>query len=111
MRTAALRLALERGPDNLRVGDIAEEPASPLDLVERSGKIDRTSARVLAASVAAGTRVALQEWLGSIGTPSSSGLVIPTGSLPELLRAAPAARTSLDSHPRSLPSTVVPAVN
>jgi AcrR family transcriptional regulator len=186
LRTAALRLALERGPDNLRVDDIAEaagvsprtynnyfssreqaivagitaeresrvalsvaarppetrlsdavidavveqhtDPAHPdrdamllittspalrsayaetattmeeplADaIVERSGSIDRTTARVLAASVAAATRVALQEWLRSTGTPSSSGLVVPTASLPELLRAALAPlRVALDS--------------
>lgn len=74
-----------------------EEPLADA-IVARCGNIDRTTARVLAASVAAGTRVALQEWLHSIGTPSSSGLVIPTGSLPQLLRAALAPlRVALDS--------------
>jgi AcrR family transcriptional regulator len=74
-----------------------EEPLADA-IVARSGNIDRTTARVLAASVAAGTRVAVQEWLCSIGTSSSSGLVIPIGSLPELLRAALAPlRVALDS--------------
>jgi AcrR family transcriptional regulator len=186
LRTAALRLALERGPDNLRVDDIAEaagvsprtynnyfasreqaivagitaerearvalsvaarppgtrlsdavidavveqhtdqahpdrngmllittsralrtayvEAAATMEepladaIIERSGNIDRTTARVLAAGVAAATRVALQEWLRSTDPPSNSGLVIPTGSLPELLRAALAPlRVALDS--------------
>jgi AcrR family transcriptional regulator len=74
-----------------------EEPLADA-IVERSGSIDRTTARVLAASVAAATRVALQEWLCSIATPSSSALVIPAGSLPDLLRAALAPlRVALDS--------------
>jgi AcrR family transcriptional regulator len=73
-----------------------EEPLADA-IVERSGNSDRTTARVLAASVAAATRVALQEWLRSAGT-SSSGLVIPAGSLPDLLRAALAPlRVALDS--------------
>jgi AcrR family transcriptional regulator len=186
LRTAALRLALERGPDNLRVDDIAEaagvsprtynnyfssreqaivagitaerearvalsvvsrppetrlsdavidavveqhcDPAHPdrdgmllimtspalrtvyvqtattmeeplADaIIVHSGSIDRTTARVLAASVAAATRIALQEWLRSTDAASSSGLVVPTGSLPELLRAALAPlRVALDS--------------
>ena len=186
LRSAALRLALERGPDNLRVDDIAEaagvsprtynnyftsreqaivagitaerearvarsvaarppgtrlsdavieavveqhsdpghrdrdamllittnralrtayvEAAAMMEepladaIAQRCGNIDRTTARVLAASVAAATRVALQEWLRSTGTPSNSGLVIPTGALPELLRAAlTPLRAALDS--------------
>jgi AcrR family transcriptional regulator len=186
LRTAALRLALERGPDNLRVDDIAEAagvsprtynnyfssreqaivagitaerearvalsivnrppetrlsdavidavveqhtgPAHPDHdgmllimtspalrtvyvqtattmeepladaIIEHSGSIDRTTARVLAASVAAATRIALQEWLRSTDATPSSGLVVPTGSLPELLRAALAPlRVALDS--------------
>lgn len=74
-----------------------EEPLADA-IVERSGNIDRTTARVLAASVAAATRVALQEWLHVAGTSSSSGLVIPAGSLPDLLRAALAPlRVALDA--------------
>lgn len=177
LRAAALRLALERGPENLRVDDIAEaagvsprtynnyfasreqaivagvtaeregrvaaavaqrpsgtgladavidavvehytEPAHPdarglllvtttpalrsayLDTVttieeplaaaiaERGRGVDRMTARVLAAGVAAATRVALHEWLGVAGgRAGGSGLVVPSGSLPDLLRAA-----------------------
>ena len=74
-----------------------EEPLAGA-IIGRSGNIDRTTTRVLAAGVAAATRVALQEWLRSTDPPSNSGLVIPTGSLPELLRAALAPlRVALDS--------------
>lgn len=67
-------------------------------IVERCGDVDRTTARVLAAGVAAATRVALQEWLGAAGASPSGGLVVPTGSLPELLRAALAPlRPALDA--------------
>jgi len=67
-------------------------------IVERCGDVDRTTARVLAAGVAAATRVALQEWLGAAGASPSGGLVVPTGSLPELLRTALAPlRPALDA--------------
>jgi AcrR family transcriptional regulator len=175
LREAALRLALERGPDNVRVDDIAEaagvsprtynnyfssreqaivaavtaeresrvaaavtarpahvrladalaesileqytEPrdhdelllitASPtlrdafLDTTaaiehplaaaidQRLGDTGTSAARVLAASVAAAVRIALQQWLQP---PAASlaigGLVVPSGSLPDLLRSA-----------------------
>jgi AcrR family transcriptional regulator len=42
------------------------------------------TARVLAASVAAAVRVALQQWAPAM----SGGLVVPSGSLPDLLRAS-----------------------
>ena len=177
LREAALRLALERGPDNVRVDDIAEaagvsprtynnyfssreqaivaavtaerearvaaavaaRPASvrladavteaiveqytdpgshdpgalllittrpalrdaflgtaagiedPLTAViaERIGDPDQHTARVLSASVAAAVRIALEQWVRPAGTPpAASGLVVPSGSLPELLRTA-----------------------
>ncbi|WP_063036094.1 TetR/AcrR family transcriptional regulator [Nocardia grenadensis] len=176
LRTAALRLALERGPDNVRVDDIAaaagvsprtynnyfssreeaivaavtsererrvaaavaERPTDRLaDVVidaivdqytaqgesdrdalllitthpalrtafvhtpsaiehpladaitERIGDTDPHTARVLAASVAAAVRVALQQWLQPAQTPPAiSGLVVPSGALPDLLRSA-----------------------
>ncbi|MEO3805379.1 TetR/AcrR family transcriptional regulator [Nonomuraea sp. B1E8] len=47
------------------------------------------TARVLAASVAAAVRVALEQWLQTAAAPvTTSGLVVPSGSLPDLLRAA-----------------------
>jgi AcrR family transcriptional regulator len=74
-----------------------EEPLADA-ILARARNVDGTTARVLAASVAAATRVALREWLGVTGTQSPSGLVVPTGALPELLRAALAPlRVALDS--------------
>lgn len=170
LREAALRLALERGPENVRVDDIAEaagvsprtynnyfasrdqaivaavtaeresriaaavrafdgplalavteavvgEYASPPDssrdalllittnpglraafadsasllgeslasaIAERLG--DEATGEVLAACVAAAVRVGLRRWLAE--SRSVGGLVAPSGSLPELLRAA-----------------------
>lgn len=46
------------------------------------------TARVLAAAVAAAVRVAIDRWVGRPGAASASGLVVPSGSLPDLLRAA-----------------------
>lgn len=58
-------------------------------LIDRTGDMDPLTARVLAASVGAAARVALQNWLTSAGTsPSNSGFVIPSGSLPDHMRAA-----------------------
>ena len=177
LREAALRLALERGPDNVRVDDIAESagvsprtynnyfssreqaivaavtaerdarvaaavaarPASvPLSnavieaVVEqytnpssrdpkvlllltshpslRNAFLNATAgiediltpviatrihepeeliARVLSASVAAGIRIALERWIQPSGaSPTATALVVPSGSLPELLRAS-----------------------
>lgn len=63
-------------------------------LTERLGASDPHTARVLAASVAAAVRLALEQWLhpaadsaGSAASPGPSGLVVPSGSLPDLLRA------------------------
>jgi AcrR family transcriptional regulator len=177
LREAALRLALERGPDNVRVDDIAEaagvsprtynnyfssrdqaivaavtaerearvaaavaarpasvgladavvdaivdqytDPGSPdrdvlllittrpalsdafvraaaeiehplaTAIAGRLGDTDTCAARVLAASVAAAVRIALQQWLRpAAGARSVTGLVVPSGSLPDLLRTA-----------------------
>jgi AcrR family transcriptional regulator len=56
---------------------------------ERIGDTDQHTARVLSASVAAAVRVALERWLLSAGaSPAASGLVVVSGSLPELLRAS-----------------------
>lgn len=58
-------------------------------LIERSGGMDRLTAQVLAASVGAAVKVALREWLQSTTvSPSNSGLVVPSGSLPDLMRTA-----------------------
>ncbi|MEV4294890.1 TetR/AcrR family transcriptional regulator [Microbispora rosea] len=176
LRTAALRLALERGPDNVRVDDIAEaagvsprtynnyfssreqaivaaitgerearvsaavaerpagvglaeavieaivdqytDPGEPgrdalllittrpalrdefVDaataiehplgdaIARRLGHTGGHTARVLAASVAAAVRLALRQWLQTtVASSTSSGLVLPSGSLPDLLRS------------------------
>ncbi|MCP2259237.1 transcriptional regulator, TetR family [Streptoalloteichus tenebrarius] len=176
LREAALRLALERGPDNVRVDDIAEaagvsprtynnyfssreqaivaavtaeresrvaeavaaqpdqvrladavvdaiveqytDPGEPhrdamllittrpalreafLDtaaaiehpladaISQRLGDSGPHTARVLAASVAAAVRVALEQWVRPVSTsPAASGLVVPSGSLPDLIRS------------------------
>jgi hypothetical protein len=58
-------------------------------IAERIGDTDQHTARVLSASVAAAVRVALERWLLSAGaSPAASGLVVVSGSLPELLRAS-----------------------
>lgn len=51
---------------------------------------DGPAALVLAASVAAAVRVALEQWLlrTTSHTPATAGLVVVSGSLPDLLRAA-----------------------
>ncbi|MFI9504654.1 TetR/AcrR family transcriptional regulator [Nocardia sp. NPDC052566] len=51
----------------------------------RLGETGPHTARVLAASVAAAVRIALDSWLRPTVT---GGLVVPSGALPELLRAA-----------------------
>lgn len=69
---------------------------SPLATVvaERLGETGAHTARVLAASVAAAVRIALEGWLRpagnaeATGSSGAAGLVVPSGSLPERLRAA-----------------------
>ncbi|UNT00420.1 TetR/AcrR family transcriptional regulator [Streptomyces tubbatahanensis] len=92
--------------------DAAAEIEPPLTVVvaERLTDAGAQTARVLAASVAAAVRIALEGWLrSSAGAPGASGadgaagaagaggpaeslgakgLVVPSGSLPDLLRAA-----------------------
>ncbi|GGK67148.1 TetR/AcrR family transcriptional regulator [Nocardia camponoti] len=58
-------------------------------IAERLGDTDPHTARVLAACVAAAVRVALQQWLRpAMTSPASSGLVVPSGALPDLLRTS-----------------------
>ncbi len=78
------------------------EPPLTAVIAERLGGAGtRTTARVLAASVAAAVRVALENWLrgwrrpgGGVETAEAAGgldaggLVVPAGSLPDQLRAA-----------------------
>ncbi|MEV6323663.1 helix-turn-helix domain-containing protein [Nocardia sp. NPDC051787] len=58
-------------------------------IAERLGGTDLHTARVLAAGVAAAVRVALEQWLRpTITSPATSGLVVPSGALPDLLRTS-----------------------
>ncbi|WP_459546250.1 TetR/AcrR family transcriptional regulator [Nocardia sp. X0981] len=58
-------------------------------IAERLSGTDPYSARVLAAGVAAAVRVALEQWLQpTIASPATSGLVVPSGALPDLLRTS-----------------------
>ena len=64
-----------------------------------TGDTGQLTARVLSASVAAALRIALAQWTQPASdSPSASGLVTVSGSLPELLRAALAPlRPALDA--------------
>ncbi|MCK1798665.1 TetR/AcrR family transcriptional regulator [Streptomyces sp. XM4193] len=71
------------------------EPPLAAVFTERLGEDGEQTARVLAASVAAAVRIALEGWLqpgantGAAGASGAGGgLVVPTGSLPDRLRAA-----------------------
>ncbi|NBE97086.1 TetR family transcriptional regulator [Nonomuraea sp. KC401] len=56
-------------------------------IAERLGDDDQHTARVLAASVAAAVRVAIEQWLQTAASSmTNSGLVVPSGSLADLLR-------------------------
>jgi AcrR family transcriptional regulator len=58
-------------------------------IAQRIGDTGQITARVLAASVAAAVRIALGQWTRpAAGSPSASGLVTVSGSLPDLLRTA-----------------------
>lgn len=66
----------------------AIEPPLTAAIAERLGDTASHTARILAASVAAAVRIALEGWLRPGRSASTAGLVVPTGSLPGLLRAA-----------------------
>jgi hypothetical protein len=58
-------------------------------IAARCPDIDRLTAGVLSAAVGAAAKVALRQWLQATGTPPSmTGFVVPSGSLPELVRTA-----------------------
>lgn len=58
-------------------------------LIQRITGMDPLTAQVLAVSIGAAARVAIEDWLTSASTPAlSTGFVVPTGSLPERLRTA-----------------------
>lgn len=58
-------------------------------IIGRCPGMDRMTAQVLSASIGAAAKVALRQWLQSTSaTPSMSGFVVPSGSLPDLVRTA-----------------------
>ncbi|GIJ27822.1 TetR family transcriptional regulator [Micromonospora qiuiae] len=58
-------------------------------ITERCPDVDRLTAQVLAAGLGAAAKVALRQWLQSADVaPSMPGFVVPSGSLPDLVRAA-----------------------
>lgn len=71
------------------------EPPLSAVIAERLGDTGAPTARVLAASVAAAVRIALEGWLrpagedaGAGGSFDAGGLVVPVGALSDRLRAA-----------------------
>jgi AcrR family transcriptional regulator len=60
------------------------EPPLTAAIAERLGDLAPHTVEVLAASTAAAVRIALKAWI----QPAPAGLVVPTGPLPDLLRAA-----------------------
>ncbi|MGW5422175.1 hypothetical protein [Streptomyces sp. NPDC003943] len=71
------------------------EPPLTAVITERLGDAGGHTARVLAASVAAAVRIALEGWLRPAATTeaaesfaAAAGLVVPSGSLPDQLRTA-----------------------
>jgi len=87
--------------------DTAARIGDPLTAViaGRIGDTGQHTARVLSASIAAAVRIALQEWIRPAGeVRAASELVIPSGSFPDLLRAALAplapALDAAESRPR-----------
>ncbi|RKT18986.1 TetR family transcriptional regulator [Streptomyces sp. 1114.5] len=70
------------------------EPPLTAVIAERLADAGAHTARVLAASVAAAVRIALEGWLqpagsaGAAGSFCAGGLVVPSGSLPDQLRTA-----------------------
>ncbi|MFC8418339.1 TetR/AcrR family transcriptional regulator [Streptomyces coelicoflavus] len=71
------------------------EPPLTAVIAERLGDTGAPTARVLAASVAAAVRIALEGWLrpagkdaGAVGGLDAGGLIVPVGSLSDRLRAA-----------------------
>ncbi|MEU5785726.1 TetR/AcrR family transcriptional regulator [Micromonospora lupini] len=58
-------------------------------IAQRCPGLDGLTAQVLAASVGAVARVALRQWLAAAQeVPALPGFVVPSGSLPDLVRAA-----------------------
>jgi len=95
----ALLLITTNGPLREAFLEAASGIEGPLTVVlaERLGHSEPPMARVLAASVAAAVRIALEQWLRPAAV-TPGGLLVPTGSLPDLLRAVLAPlRPALDA--------------
>jgi AcrR family transcriptional regulator len=63
------------------------EPPLTAALTERLGSSEQHTAQILSASVTAAVRIALERWLRPADTATAT-LVVPTGSLSDLLRSA-----------------------
>lgn len=83
----AVLMITTRPPLRAAFVNTATEIEHPLTeaIAERLG--DPDTAHILAASVAAAVRVALERWLEAFSR-EPGGLVVPSGSLPDLLRTA-----------------------
>lgn len=87
------------------------EPSLTAVIAERLGDAGGHTARVLAASVAAAVRIGLEGWLRPAATTAAAesfaatGLVLPSGSLPDQLRMALAplapAFDAAEQHPQA----------
>jgi AcrR family transcriptional regulator len=64
-----------------------EDPLATV-IAERLGDSGQQTAQVLSASVAAAVRIALRRWMQPSAVTPGTGLIVVSGSLPELLRAA-----------------------
>jgi AcrR family transcriptional regulator len=75
-------------------------------IASRPGDTDDYTAHVLAASVAAAIHIALERWMRPASTsPTTPRLVLPPGSLPELLRSATRTATTRARHRRETTTT------
>jgi AcrR family transcriptional regulator len=85
-RDALLLITTRKGLRNafLDAASAVEDPLADA-IARRVGSTDRRTARVLAASVVAAGRIALEQWMRPTAAP---GLVVASGSLPDHLRAA-----------------------
>lgn len=106
-RQALLLITTSPALRNAFLGSTAGiEPPLAAVLTERLGNTEATTARVLAAGVAAAVRIALAAWLRPPGTGE---LVVPSGSLPDQLRTALAPLTpafdAAEGHNQPSPSS------
>lgn len=100
-RAALLLIATDPALRNAFLDETAAgiEPALTDAMVGRLGETERHTAQVLSAAVAAAVRLALERWLQPAAASATPGaLVVPTGSLADLLRRSLAPlRPALDA--------------